>query len=379
MHRLSATDALLGVGIAVPGLVSLLWSAAGTGNPTPTVIVLLVCGAAVATRSRWPLTGTVAGSLAYAIAVQTDSFNPDQSGVSDVLATLGVLLWLAVSAFTLGTLRRLPVSLIGMLFLLVTPQWAGFNPFLTALAIGPWLIGRLARSQQELLTTLAERGGELASERERYAIEAIRYERVRIARELHDVVAHCMSIVVVQAAAGQRLDKDDLALTGPLFDDINELARQASSDIAGLSRLLRRDAAPPSLSRELIDRLVVNAALAGTSVQVNISGDLDTIPAPCAAALTRMLQEGLTNAIKHAPGAAVAISVTIDLHATSLIVHNAAAGTAAADLHDSGGGNGLNGIYQRITALGGTLGSGPTTSGGWLLTATIPVQQPSAI
>ncbi len=377
------TDALLGVGIAVPGLLSLPWSAAGTGNAMPTVVLLLVCGAAVATRSRWPLTATVAGSLAYMIAVQTASFHPDQSGVSNVLVTLGVLLWLAVLAFTLGTLRHLPISLIGMLFLLVAPQWAGFNPFLTALAIGPWLIGRLARSQQELLATLAERGGELARERERYAVEAIRYERARIARELHDVVAHCMSIVVIQAAAGQRLDEDEPALAGPLFDDISELARHASSDIAGLTRLLRRDTAPPSLSRDLIDRLIINAALAGTHVQVTISGNLDMIPTPCAAALNRILQEGVTNAIKHAPGAAVTITVTNDVHATSLMVHNVAAGPAAADLHGAGGGNGLNGIRQRIIALGGTLGSGPTTSGGWLLSATIPaavpVQQPSAI
>ncbi len=370
------TDALLAVAIAVPGLVSLVWSAAGTGNAAPTVAVLLVCGAGVTTRSRSPLTATVAGSLACMLAVQTDSFNPDQSSVSDALVTLGVLLWLAALAFTLGTVPRLTISLVGMVFLLVAPQWAGFNPFLTVLAIGPWSIGRLARSQQQLLITLAERAGELASERQRYAAEAIRYERARIARELHDVVAHCMSIVVVQAAAGQRLDQDDPALTGPLFDDINDLARQASSDIGSLTQLLRRDTAPPALSRDLIDRLIFHAGLAGTRVQVTVSGDLDTIPAPSSAALNRMLREGLTNAIKHAPRAAVTVTVTNDDRATSLLLQNAAPRPAAIDLPDTGGGNGLRGISERITALGGTLGSGPTTSGGWQLSATIPTTIP---
>jgi signal transduction histidine kinase len=282
-----------------------------------------------------------------------------------------------VMSFTLGSFRPLRWSAAGLALVIVVTQWndlnSNFNPFPTMLAIGPWLVGWLMRSHQDLVTALDARGLELASERQRYAAEAVRYERVRIARELHDVVAHCMSIVVVQASAGQRLDDADPAVTHQLLDDILELARQAESDMAGLTRLLTVDAASARpLSVAALDALIDRARGAGTPVEITVTGDTDAIPARTAAALARVLQEGLTNAIKHAPGAAVVVNLSAGLEQTALEVRNDPSAAVSMPLHGQGGGHGLRGLAERVTELDGTMRGQPTPSGGWLLSATIP-------
>jgi signal transduction histidine kinase len=371
-------DVVLAACVAVPGTVALPWSGlGGTSSSAPTVVALLVGGASVLARHRQPVAAAAAGAVAYVIAVQTGSFNPSGSSVSGALVTVGVLLWTVVLSFELGSFRPLAWSAVGLALVIVTTQWndlnSNFNPFPTMLAIGPWLVGWLLRSHQDLVTALDARGRELTSERQRYAEEAVRYERARIARELHDVVAHCISIVVVQASAGQRLDDSDPAVTDQMLDDIRELARQAESDMAGLTRLLTADSAPAwPLSADALDQLANRARSAGTPVEITVTGDLDAIPAHAAAALSRVLQEGLTNAVKHAPGAAVFVTLSAGSQQTSLDIRNDPAADASMPLRVHGGGNGLRGLTERVTELGGTLHGQPTASGGWLLSSAIP-------
>jgi signal transduction histidine kinase len=294
--------------------------------------------------------------------------------VSGGLVTVGVLLWTVVLSFALGSWRPLTWSAVGLALVIVTTQWndlnSSFNPFPTMLAIGSWLVGWLLRSHRDLVTTLDARGAEMVSERQRYVAEAVRYERARIARELHDVVAHCMSIVVVQASAGQRLDDADRSVTDQLLDDILELARQAEFDMAGLTRLLTADSAPDRPLSATLDQLVERARSTGTPVQITVTGDLDAISVRAAAALHRVLQEGLTNAIKHAPGAAVVVDLSAGSQQTSLEIRNEP--SASPLLGVEGGGNGLRGLAERLTELGGTLHGQQTASGGWLLNAAIP-------
>jgi signal transduction histidine kinase len=371
-------DVMLAACVALPGIISIPFSKlGGTSSSAPTVAALLVGGASVLARHRQPVLAAAAGSVAYVVSVGTGSFNPNGSSVSDALVTIGVLLWTVVLSFALGSFRPLAWSAVGLGSVIVAGQWndlnSDFNPFPTMLAIGPWLVGWLLRSHRDLVTALNARGLELASERQRYAAEAVRYERARIARELHDVVAHCMSIVVVQASAGQRLDDAVPAVTDQLLDDIRELARQAESDMAGLTRLLTADpASARPLSVAVLDQLVDHARSAGTAVEITVTGDLDAIPAHAAAALGRVLQEGLTNAIKHAPGAAVVVNLNAGPQQTSLDIRNDPSASTSWPLQDEGGGNGLRGLTERVTELGGSLHGQPTPSGGWLLSAIIP-------
>jgi signal transduction histidine kinase len=372
-------DAVLAACVAVPGIVALPWSnLGGTSSSALTVVALVVGAASVVLRRRQPVVAAAAGAVSYVIAVQAGSFNPSGNSVSAALVTVGVLLWTVVLSFSLGSFRPLTWSLVGLASVVVVTQWndlnSNFNPFPTMLAIGPWLVGWLMRSHQDLVSALDARGLELASERQRYAAEAVRYERARIARELHDVVAHCMSIVVVQASAGQRLDDVDPAVTNQLLDDIHELARQAEADMAGLTRLLTADSVQArALSVATVEQLVERARSTGTLIEITVTGDLDAIPACVAAALHRVLQEGLTNAIKHAPGAAVVVNLDVTGEQTSLELRNDA--SASPLLGVQGGGNGLRGLAERVTELGGTLHGQQTSSGGWLLSAVIPVRR----
>jgi signal transduction histidine kinase len=375
--RSRVLDATVAACVALPGIVALPWSnLGGTSTSAFTVVALLVAAASVLARRRQPVVAAAVGATFSIIAVSSGSFDPSGNSVSGALVTVGVLLWTVVLSFSLGSFRPLAWSLVGLASVVVVTQWndlnSNFNPFPTMLAIGPWLVGWLVRSHQDLVDALDLRGNELASERHRYAAEAVRYERVRIARELHDVVAHCMSIVVVQASAGQRLDDADRAVTDQLLDDIRELARQAESDMAGLTRLLTADSAQGRpLSVAAVDQLVERARSTGTRVEVAVTGNLEAIPLRAAAALHRVLQEGLTNAIKHAPGAAVVVNLTVGSRQVSLEIRNDASESPL--LGVAGGGNGLRGLAERVTELGGTLHGQHTPSGGWLLNAVIPV------
>jgi signal transduction histidine kinase len=379
-RRARVIDVLLAACVALPGIISIPFSKlGGTSSSVPTVIALLVGGATVLARHRQPVIAAAAGAVAYVIAVAAGSFNESGSSVSGALVTISVLLWTVVLSFALGSFRPLRWSAVGLALVIVVTQWddlnSNFNPFPTMLAIGPWLVGWLLRSHRDLVAALDARGQELVSERQRYAAEAVRYERARIARELHDVVAHCMSIVVVQASAGQRLDDADRAITDQLLDDIRELARQAESDMAGLTRLLTADSGSARpLSVAVLDQLAERARSAGTPVEITVTGDVDVIPANAAAALARVLQEGLTNAIKHAPRAAVVVNLNAGSQRTLLDIRNDPADAESMPLRVQGG-NGLRGLAERLTELGGTLHGQPTPSGGWLLSAVIPAPQ----
>jgi signal transduction histidine kinase len=361
-RRPVVVDVFLTALTAVPGLIALPWSSPGlTGSAARNIgaaAMLAVAGAAVFARRRWPVGAAAVGGVAFVVAVQAGSFDPNGSSVADALMTLGLLLWAVVLSFTLGRARPVRWPVVGLAFVVVSQQWHGLNPFPAVLAIGSYAVGWIMRSRQDLAAALDVRAVELASERQRYATEAVRYERARIARELHDVVAHCMSIVVVQASAGQRLHDLDPGASEQIFADIGELAQQAEADLAGLTRLLSRESQPAqALTPAALDQLVAHATAAGTVVEVTVAGELATIPLLVAAALHRVLQEGLTNAIKHAPGAPVTVTVQAGARTTSVDVGNEAAAPPA--------GVAVQG--------GGTMCSERTPSGGWLLSAVIPV------
>ena len=151
----------------------------------------------------------------------------------------------AALSYALGGSARLPGSLAGLALLTASLQWGELNPFPAMITVGLWLVGRAVLSQRRIAARLRIRAFELESERERYAEEAVRDERDRMARELHDVIAHSVSIMVIQASAGQRLTAADAGAAAEMLAAIAEQAREASADIAGLTRLLSPPATSP--------------------------------------------------------------------------------------------------------------------------------------
>ncbi|MET9272493.1 histidine kinase [Kribbella sp. NPDC003557] len=206
-------------------------------------------------------------------------------------------------------------------------------------------------------------------------------ERNRLARELHDSVGHALSLVTLQAAAARRVLASDPEFAETALAAMETSARAALADLDHVLGLLRDDRRPgarttPQATLGGLDRLVEATRAGGITVEVERSGDLDQLPAAVSREAYRIVQEGLTNAIRHAgrPAGelAVHLSICLDGSGLRLAVTNPVSGTS----DHSGGGRGLAGIRERVAVLRGTVEAGPVTrpdEPGWQLAVRLPV------
>jgi signal transduction histidine kinase len=201
----------------------------------------------------------------------------------------------------------------------------------------------------------------------------VRYERARIAAELHDIVAHAISVMVVQAGAGQRLARVDPVASAETFDAIEGAARQAEQDMVRLVGLLAdRDAIAPAPDLQLIEELVARSADSGLDVELRLEGEREGLPAAAVETAYRVVQESLTNALRYASGANVRVLVRgADDELLVEVVNGPASAHAA--LAGAGTGNGLRGLRERVGDCGGRLEAGPDDDGGgWRVSARMP-------
>ncbi len=331
-----------------------------------------VVGSVTARRARPRLTAAAAGSCLAVAALGSSAGMPG----SLVLVPVFML------AYSLGARADLGrSSVIVLLFLGAGLQLANglakFNPIIVVVTIGPWALGLVVRSRRHLTDQLAARGRELEAERALFAAEAVRYERARIARELHDIVAHCVSVMVIQASAGQRLTATDPSLAAEAFDSIGEAARQAEGEIGRLVELLDHDSQQRGADGiRLIGELVARAGAAGLAVNCRFTGSTDGLAAQASDAAYRVVQESLTNAFKHAPGAPVDLVIAGTGGLVEIGVVNGPATGPPSGLEQAGGSRGLTGMRERVAACGGQISAGPAAGGGWQVIARLP-QQPS--
>ncbi|MBC7302903.1 MAG: sensor histidine kinase [Nocardia sp.] len=246
------------------------------------------------------------------------------------------------------------------------PLW-GWAMGFGALALFGYLVRILLASRRKL-----ERQEEV-TELER-ARRAILEEKARIARDLHDVVAHHMSMVVVQAqTAPYRITELDPAARAE-FESIGVTARTALNEIRGLLGVLRSDGqlpehAPPPRASD-VPALCASALRAGVPVDWTVTGDLDSVPETTGLVVYRVVQESMANCARHAPGAAVQVAVAVDPGMVSVSVHNAA--TATVPQPGAGGGHGIDGMRTRVVAVGGELHAAPTLDGGFEVSVKLP-------
>ena len=244
----------------------------------------------------------------------------------------------------------------------------GGSPGLVILIAPGFLAGTVLRLRRETAEQLAERGRELEAERALFADVSVRNERARIASELHDIVGHALSVMVVQAAAGQRLVAQSPEAAVESLEVIAQSARQGRADLQRLIDLLAgTEVANPDLS--LIDEVVNQAARSGLRVTCRLEGSRDGLQSEAAHAAFRVVQESLTNALRHAPGAEVRVLIRseADGRAVTVRVENDAGTHSAPNI--SGTGRGLIGLRERVLALGGTFSAGPAAAGGWAVEA----------
>jgi signal transduction histidine kinase len=275
-------------------------------------------------------------------------------------------------AYALGYEAGLTIGFIGVALLVTALQVANggaFSPIPEMLVLGPWIAGRIVGSRRRLADQLRARNDELLAQQEAYAAEAVRYERSRIAADLHDIVGHALSLMVVQASAGQRAAGAQQAL-----EAVAEAAREAQAEVGLLAGLLAGEQAPPP-GLGLIAELVRQVQGAGVEVTYRLMADDDAAVDPTTAEIaSRVVTEALTNALKHAPGAPVTVDVRAAGGELTVTVENGAARHSPDDLARAGGGYGLTGMRDRVLARGGHFDAGPAAGGGWRVQAVLPAQ-----
>ncbi|HEY1627337.1 MAG TPA: ATP-binding protein [Streptosporangiaceae bacterium] len=345
----------------------------------------------------------------------------NNSPLSDPLLCMPFLIAYALG-FEVGT----TAGLTGVALLIAALQVVNgaFSPVEIMITAGPWVAGRIVRSKRRLAGQLRARNDELRAQQEAYAAEAVRYERSRIAADLHDLVGHALSLMVIQASAGQRaaLTRDTNASSGKAssgmassgeassgeassvaassgqatarmaLETVAEAARKAQAEVGLLTGLLSAEQAREGLAPDdqagapyaipspgglgLAAELVRHAQSAGLEVTYRLISDGHDRDADADAAsaevVSRIVTEALTNALKHAPGAPVTVEVRTGGGGVTVTVENGASRQSGSDLARTGGGYGLKGMRDRVLAHGGRLDAGPTADDGWRVHAFLP-------
>jgi signal transduction histidine kinase len=246
-------------------------------------------------------------------------------------------------------------------------------PWITAFFTAAWLVGFFLGSRNRQTAALRERAERAEQERELRALTAVAEERARIARELHDIVGHSVSVMTVQASAVRRLLKPEQEREREALLTVEETGRAALAEMRRLVGVLRRPEEAPALvpqpSLEYVEKLVAQTREAGLETRLRLEGEPTELPQGIDLTAYRFVQEGLTNALKHSNAKHAEVVVRYDDGSVELVVRDDGTG----DGNGGGSGHGLVGIRERVAVYGGELVAGPRPEGGYELRARLPV------
>jgi signal transduction histidine kinase len=382
----------VGLAVVVTGFVVVTMVAERRhGEHVPTSGVLILLGLLPALALRRVLPGA---ALALVVAVQLGLALTATAPGANVPAEL--LVPYSVAAYA-GRRVRLACGVVaGAALVAVALPWAPAGIRLDLLAFlvagaGAWLVGAVLRGRRERVARLAEYAERVERERDLQARRAVADERLRIARELHDVVAHNLSVVVVHAQALRPMVNRDPDRALSLASLIEETGREALEEMRHLLGVLRAgdgadpaDAGPrdpdpldPQPGLDALEGLVAQVRRAGLPVTLTVSGEPRRLPPVIELSAYRIVQEALTNVLKHAGPAQAAVAVGYRDDTLVLDVTDDGRGAAAGLDHPAapGSGHGLVGMRERVALFGGELSTGPRAGGGFGVRARIPVQR----
>jgi len=237
---------------------------------------------------------------------------------------------------------------------------------------GPWAAGVAIKLRREREMVLTSRTRELERDQVEQARQAVATERARIARELHDVVSHAIAISVLQARGGRKMLGVDEDAVRRSLDAIEHTNTQALGDMRRLLSLLRETDDPggntpaPSLAR--LDELLGELRDSGLPVSLAVTGTGTEVPPGVDTSAYRIIQEALTNVVKHAGPATASVSIAYGIDDLEIVV----ADTGSAPSNGSARGLGLIGIRERVAVTGGRVSAGPGPDGGFVVTAQLP-------
>ena len=287
-------------------------------------------------------------------------------------------------AFVLGLLRDAVRAWIGLGVVLVVEVILVYNipghpdsqlffiPILFGIC---WVAGFAVRDRAEQAEAAQVRASQAEQERDVAARIAVTEERARIARELHDIVAHAVSVMVLQVGAVRHKLPDSVAEDRDALRGVEQAGRGALAEMRRLLAVMRRDddgeelAPQPSLDR--LNTLVEEIGRAGLSVQVRIDGNPFPLPRGIDLSAYRIVQEGLTNALKHADASHADVTIHYSPDEVRIEVLDNGRGAAARN----GNGHGLIGIRERVKLYGGEMTAGTANGGGFILSTRLPLAQ----
>jgi signal transduction histidine kinase len=236
-----------------------------------------------------------------------------------------------------------------------------------------WLAGFAVRERAVKAEVAEERATVAERERDAAARIAVAEERARIARELHDVVAHAVSVMVLQVGAVRHKLPEELDEDREALNDVERAGRTALTEMRRLLAAMRTDEdgaeLAPQPGLDGLDSLAAEVGRAGLPVRLHVEGERFPLPRTIDLSAYRIVQEGLTNALKHARASAADVTVRYRPHELRLEVRDDGAGAAASD----GLGHGLVGIRERVKIYGGEMSAGKANGGGFLLSTRLPV------
>jgi signal transduction histidine kinase len=279
------------------------------------------------------------------------------------------------------SLAGLVVAELGLAAVWLTPamlERSTFLLFMGILAVA-WVLGHFVGDRQVYAAQLEERTAELERAREELARRAVTEERLRLARELHDVVAHAMSVIAVQSGVGAHVAESRPEEVGKALAAIEATSRGALEELRRLLGVLRHDnevqaSLTPVPGLANLDSLLAEVGKAGLAVRLRVEGTPLQLPAGVDLSAYRIIQEALTNVVKHAGSARAQVVVGYrDQDVTVEVIDDGRGAVTSVSDGRVGTGHGLIGMRERVQAFGGDLEAGPRPGGGFRVAARLPL------
>ena len=355
-------DGVLAAAVLVAAEVELAIVDAGV----PAALTAVAIALPLLWRRRRPV--PAAAAVLGAVALQSLLLDLDSIPFSDIVA-------IVCAAYAIGahSERRAALGALALAAAATTAHAAVFYPegvvpaLLGGVAV-PWTIGRVVRGQRQLTREVREKTAQIERIRVREAVAAATAERMRVARELHDAVAHNVSVIAIQAGAADGIAERDPERAVQCAELIEAVGREALAELARLGDAASTDA--PGLAR--VDALAGRARDAGLPVELRIDGERAALPAGVDLAAYRIVQEALANVAKHAAATRAWIVVRYEQRAVEVEIGDDGRGPDGGGTADDGG-HGLVGMRERVALYGGTLELGGRAGAGFTVHARLPL------
>jgi signal transduction histidine kinase len=369
-------DRLLVAVLITAGWVNVITASDRQGSVALNLLVISVMGLSLLWRRDRPLVPVICCGIGMPLSAAVLTAPPY------IFVSIAMM---STASYSAGAHLERRQSLYGLALVLLslTTVVLIFDPSdwffpITVFGLIPWLAGRTIRNHTLLARELAEKAELAEHAREDEERRAIARERSRIARELHDVLAHNLSVMVVQAGGARRIVEKRPEQATRVADLIERTGREALAELRHLFGPVRHGEGedlhgPAGIDR--VEELAAGARAAGLRVHVHVEGDRVALPTGVDLTAYRLVQEALTNTLKHGGGAQASVTISYEPNEVVLSIEDDGANSyGARELGELGGGHGLVGMRERVELYGGLLQAGNRPDGGFAVRARLPTR-----